>query len=269
MTNILFALLVVGGVGLVLAILLALISKFFGIPEDETKAKIRECLPGVNCGVCGYRGCDDYAEALAHGGVAPNLCIPGGTDCAAAVSKIIGKEAQEVEASAAFVGCNGNCSATGDKAVYDGIKSCRAAAAIYGGQRQCSYACLGYGDCAVVCPVDAIYLCDGIAHIDRDTCIGCGICARECPKSLISLIPARAVPSVMCHSHDKGAEAKKKCENACIACKKCEKSCEYGAITIIDNLAAIDYTKCTSCGACVSVCPTGCIKLLGAKCENE
>ena len=57
-----------------------------------------------------------------------------------------------------------------------------------------------------------------------------------------------------------GAEARKICKNACIGCKKCEKSCPHGAISVVDNCAVIDYTKCTNCGVCVSECPTGCLK---------
>ncbi len=36
---------------------------------------------------------------------------------------------------------------------------------------------------------------------------------------------------------------------------KCQKTCEYGAITVTGNLAHIDPEKCTGCGACVEVCP--------------
>jgi len=46
----------------------------------------------------------------------------------------------------------------------------------------------------------------------------------------------------------------------CIGCKLCEKACKFGALSVIDNLAVIDYHKCTSCGACVKVCPTQAIR---------
>ena len=74
------------------------------------------------------------------------------------------------------------------------------------------------------------------------------------------MIPQETVSVVMCSNKQKGAEARKSCKNACIACKKCEKACPYGAITVTDNLAVIDYEKCTFCGACTDVCPTGCLK---------
>jgi Pyruvate/2-oxoacid:ferredoxin oxidoreductase delta subunit len=64
----------------------------------------------------------------------------------------------------------------------------------------------------------------------------------------------------MCSSKDKGADARKLCKNACIGCKKCEKACPEGAITVTNNLAVIDYDKCKNCGVCVKECPTGCLK---------
>ncbi len=258
--DILIAFAIVGGVGFVLAILLALFSHFFRVAENETAKHLREALPGVNCGACGFKGCDDYASAMAEGKAKPNLCIPGGDDTANELAKILGVEAPDIEEMVAFVHCNGNLSATGDKAVYDGVKSCRAAAGISGGPKSCLYGCMGFGDCASVCPVGAICVDDGIAHVDPTACIGCGLCVKTCPKSIISLVPQTAKTVIMCSSRDKGAEARKICENACIACKKCEKSCPAGAITVTDNLARIDYSKCTLCNLCSEVCPTKCIK---------
>ena len=61
------------------AILLVVSSALFGVKADERIAKIREELPGANCGACGYSGCDGYAKALAAGLVDnPSLCTPGG-----------------------------------------------------------------------------------------------------------------------------------------------------------------------------------------------
>ncbi len=271
MTDILIALGVVAAVGLLAGVLLALISKFFGVPEDEKVKEIRACLPGANCGACGYKGCDDYAAMLAGGGVKPNLCVPGGKDTADALGELLGVEVEAPKAVAAFVHCNGNCDATSKKANYAGVSSCRAAAMLYGGPDACKYGCMGFGDCAGVCPVQAICLRDGIARVDSRICIGCGLCAEACPKKIISLIPRSAKTAVMCSSHDKGADARKACTNACIGCKKCEKLCPAGAIAVNNQLAAIDYEKCTGCGLCVQGCPTGCLHglLLAAKTDGS
>ena len=258
--DILIALAVVGGVGLIAAIFLALFSHFFGIAQDEREKKLRDSLPGINCGACGYKGCDDYAAAMAEGKAKPNLCIPGADDVAATLADILGVEAEEPKDLVAFVHCNGNCEATSKKMVYDGVQSCRAAASLYGGPNACSYGCMGLGDCAAVCPMNAICIEDGIAHVDTRLCVGCGLCVSTCPKNIISLVPQETKTVVMCNSKDKGADARKLCKNSCIGCKKCEKTCPENAIAVVNNLAKIDYDKCTGCGACIEGCPTGCLK---------
>ena len=253
---------VIAGIALVLGVLLAVISHCFSVPEDPTFTKIRECLPGVNCGACGYTGCDDYANALASGTeTRAGLCIPGTKVVAEQIGDILGVAADESYVDlVAYVSCNGHCDAAKDKAIYEGLPTCAAASRLYGGQNACNYGCLGYGDCAAVCPANAICTIDGIAHVDTSRCLGCGLCAKTCPKKIIHMLPQEANVTVMCSSKDKGADARKACTNACIGCKKCEKTCPQEAISVVDNLAAIDYSKCTGCGACVEACPTGCLK---------
>ncbi|MBR4295646.1 MAG: RnfABCDGE type electron transport complex subunit B [Clostridia bacterium] len=258
--DILVAFAVVSSVALVLGVLLALISRFFGIEEDETVKNLRACLPGINCGACGFKGCDDYAAAMASGKAKPNLCIPGAEDTAKELSELLGVEVEAPKDVVAFVACNGNCSATEKNAVYDGITTCRAASMLYGGPDACRFGCMGFGDCASACPANAICVDDGIAHVDTSRCLGCGLCVDVCPKKVISLLPQETATVVMCNNKDKGAEARKACKNACIGCKKCEKSCPHSAIEVVDNLARIDYNKCTGCGVCVGECPTKCLK---------
>ncbi len=260
--NILIAFAVVTATGLILAVLLALASHFLFVKKDEKVEKIREALPGVNCGACGYTGCDEYAKAIAEG-AKTNLCVPGADAVSQKISDILGVEFVDVIEKAAFVRCNGNINDTERPNVYDGIPTCKAAKMIYGGPNDCKYSCLGCGDCAAVCPVNAICISDGIAHINRDICIGCELCAKTCPKGVIELSPQISTVAVMCSSCDKGAIARKKCKNACIGCKKCENTCPHGAITVKDNLASIDYEKCTGCKKCAEVCPTKCIKIIG------
>ena len=258
--DILFAFLVVGAVGLLAGVLLALVSHFFHVEEDEKAKRLRECLPGINCGACGYRGCDDYAAAMSEGKAAPNLCIPGANATASKLSEILGVEAPKPKDIVAFVACNGNCEATEKKGDYRGVNTCRGASMLYGGPNSCAYGCLGLGDCAHACPSHAICMMDGIAHVDTTKCMGCGLCSRTCPKHVITMVPQESGAVVMCGNRDKGADARRACKNACIGCKKCEKACPHGAIAVENNLAVIDYEKCTGCGACASVCPTGCLK---------
>ncbi len=260
MVTILIPVLLLTGIAVVCAVLLTLSSVFFAVKEDERAVAIRDCLPGANCGACGYSGCDGYAKALAEGAtVATNLCVPGGDKTSFEIAEILGVEAGDVVEKVAYVACNGKCGAAQIKYDYQGPKSCRAANISYNGDKSCAYACLGYGDCAAVCPQNAISVEDGVAHIDPRKCIGCGICVRECPNSVIRLINDTTRVVVECSNHDKGAVTRKACTNGCIGCMKCEKTCPRGAIKVIDNLATIDYSLCTNCGACVSVCPVHCI----------
>ena len=64
---ILLAMVVVGGTGLLIAILLGIASEKFKVPVDEKEVAIRAELPGNNCGGCGYAGCDALAKAIAAG----------------------------------------------------------------------------------------------------------------------------------------------------------------------------------------------------------
>ena len=254
---ILIALLVVAGIGLVAGILLAVASYFFAVEENETAKAVRECLPGANCGACGYAGCDAYAEAVADGKTAPNLCIPGGPGVAAQLSDILGVEVTVAKPRVAYVNCSGDCDAVYCTVKYDGIKSCKAASMVYGGPELCKYGCVGCGDCVSACPVGAIELVNELARIDPCTCIACGACVKTCPKGIISLVEEDVVVAVACSNKEKGADARKHCMKACIGCKKCEKVCEFDAVKVIDNLAVIDYAKCNHCCKCAEACPTG------------
>lgn len=255
---ILIPVLILFGIAVVCGVILTLSSVFFGVKEDETAVAIRDCLPGANCGACGYSGCDGYAKALAEGKAATTLCVPGGDKAAKDIAAILGVEAGDVVEKVAYVACNGTCGAAEKKYDYRGEPNCIAANLAYSGDKSCSFACLGYGDCARACPQDAISI-DDIARVDPKKCIGCGICVRVCPNNIIKLIPDTTRVVVECSNHEKGAVTRKQCTNGCIGCMKCEKTCPHGAIKVIDNLATIDYSLCTGCGECVKVCPVKCI----------
>lgn len=243
----------VGGVGLVIA------SIFMAVPVDEKTQQILEALPGANCGGCGYSGCANYAEAVASGAAPGNLCAPGGAATAAKVSAITGLAAVTSVPKTAVVTCLGTCDKTQTKMDYQGIQTCEAAAAFFGGSAACFYGCLGYGDCVKKCVYDAIHIEDGIARVDQSKCTGCTTCSRNCPKNIIKMVRTDQTHLVMCASNDTPAVTAKTCKAGCIGCSRCVKVCPSGAIKVEKNLAKIDRTLCTSCGKCVSVCPTGVI----------
>ena len=260
MINILIALAVVSFIAIIAGILLALLSHLLHIEDDKTVKAVRETLPGINCGACGFRGCDEYAAALVEGKAKPNLCVPGAEAATEEIGRILNITIEPPKDVVAFVHCNGNCYATTKKAEYIGVKTCRAAAEVFGGPDACRFGCIGFGDCAMACPSNAICTKDGIAHVDTSKCLGCGLCQTICPKKIISMVPQETAAVIMCNNMEKGADARKNCKNACIGCKKCEKGCPHNAITVTNNLAKIDYDKCTGCGVCMNGCPTGCLK---------
>ena len=244
------------------ALLLTAASAIFSVKEeDERLPLIRDALPGANCGMCGFSGCDGYSKALCDGTTdKTNLCSPGGNGVAKEIAEILGTEAGDVVEKVAYVACNGACAPEEKKYEYTGPKTCKAANMSYSGDRFCTYACLGYGDCAAVCPRDAICITErGVAEIDPRKCIGCGLCQKICPNNIIHLVNDTSRVVVKCNNKQKGAAVRKFCKNGCIACGKCERTCPADAITVIDNLAVIDYEKCIACGACREVCPVHCI----------
>ena len=86
--------------------------------------------------------------------------------------------------------------------------------------------------CQTSCPVDAITISKGRAHIDHEKCIECGKCKEGCPYN--------AIADVM---------------------RPCKRECPTNAIQIdFRKKAVIDYDKCISCGACVYHCPFGAIQ---------
>ena len=260
MTAVINAVLVLVAIGAVCALVLVIASKYMAVPVDEKFPALRECLPGAGCGACGFAGCDGYAAALVEDPDMPlTLCAAGGNAAAQAIAAVLGKEAGEMVAQAAVVHCRGTCEVTSKKMDYHGIETCSAAKLLYGGAGQCTYGCMGLGDCAKVCQYGAICIENGIAHVDTRKCVGCGACTKVCPNHVISIQPVSAPVTVMCNNKDKGAVARKKCTAACIGCGMCMRNCPNGAIVVKDNLAVLDYDKCTGCGTCKEKCPAKCI----------
>lgn len=252
--NILYAVLVLGIMGGVFGLVLAIASKVFAVKTDERLEPIMEALPGANCGGCGFAGCGAYAQAIIDGKAEIGRCAAGGNEAAKKISAIMGVEAAELEHTVALVRCRGyDRKMKGD---YEGINDCLAASKVAGrGQISCKFGCLGFGNCVKACKFGALSIREGIAYVDREKCTGCMSCAAQCPRQLIVPVPYKNEIYVSCASSAKGAISMKVCGNGCIGCKKCEKVCPNDAIHVNKNLAVIDYSKCVSCGLCATACP--------------
>ena len=154
----------------------------------------------------------------------------------------------------ALVKCSGGMH-TAKKYLYKGISDCFAATHMGGGPNECSYGCIGLGSCKAVCEYGALSIREGVAVVDHERCAGCLKCVQACPKGIISASPYAADVNVCCSSRDRGPMLRSICEIGCLGCRICEKVCSHGAIRVNDNLASIDYEKCTGCGDCAEKCP--------------
>jgi Na+-translocating ferredoxin:NAD+ oxidoreductase RNF subunit RnfB len=252
---------VLGGLGVIFSLLLSFASRMFFVEVDERITRIRAYLPGANCGGCGYPGCDNLAAAIVEGNAKANACPVGGVVTAEHISSIMGWEKGDgFEDVAAYILCNGSEGNTREIYHYDGAKFCSAASQFGGGHKACRFACLGLGDCLRACKFGAITMVNQRAKIDPNKCTGCGSCVIACPKDVLKIMPAKVKVAIACKNVDAAKKVREVCIRGCIACKRCEKACEYDAIHVIGGLAQIDYDKCTGCGKCAAQCPNNCIK---------
>ena len=78
-----------------------------------------------------------------------------------------------------------------------------------------------------------------------------------------------------CYSASKIAGGQKACQYSCLGYGTCLSSCSFGAISIKDNLAYIDFDRCKGCGQCVESCPKNVISIVSkkdkyiVKCQNK
>ncbi len=264
-----------GVIGLISAVILYLVSQRFKVYEDPRIGTIDAILPQANCGGCGQPGCHGFAEKCVTASSLTGLYCPvGGQDLMNNIAAILGKEAESAVPKIAVVRCNGSCENRPVSSYYDGAPNCAIESALYRGDSDCSYGCLGNGDCVTVCRFDAIHINaeTRLPEVDETKCTACGACVKACPRDIIELRkkgPKFRRIYVECVSKDKGAVARKACKVACIACAKCAKECPFEAISILNNLAYIDDNKCRLCRKCVDVCPTSAIRAVNFPPKKE
>jgi electron transport complex protein RnfB len=256
MAEILTAVITLGTLGLIFGVGLAIASKRFAVQVDARLEKIHGLLPGSNCGACGGAGCFGFAEGLLNGKFELSACRVSEEAVKEKIAHLLGRQLEKKVKRIAHLHCNGGLRVK-DRFIYEGLEDCVAANLVLGGQKECTFGCLGFGTCVKACPFDAIRMSQerGLSVVDVQKCRACNKCVLACPKKLFTLIPVSGKVYVACSSHDSGKDTRAACAVGCIACKLCEKACKFDAIHVVDNLAAIDYNKCTSCGECVKACP--------------
>jgi Na+-translocating ferredoxin:NAD+ oxidoreductase RNF subunit RnfB len=244
---------------------LGFFKEFFAVPQNPLIGKIREALPGANCGACGFPGCDNYAEAVASGSAGVSSCTVGGAAAAEKIAALMGVSGGGAEQIIAALACQGSSMHAPLKGTYTGLQTCRGAKLASGGTKLCAWGCLGFGDCVTVCKFDALSMgASRLPKIDPSKCTGCRLCMNECPQGLIKGIPKNQTGALTLCSNRSPLKQQviKSCRIACIKCGLCVKNCPQSCISLETNIPVVDYRKCNSCGTCVEKCPTKVFKII-------
>jgi electron transport complex protein RnfB len=260
-STLLLAVGIVGGVGLLFGALIAIAHRKLWVYEDPRIDAVAGMLPGANCGACGFPGCRGFAEAAVGGQIAPAKCTVANDEARSDIASYLGVDAGEAEKRVARLLCAGGSDVTHKRAEYVGIQSCAASVAVSGGGKGCVWGCVGFGDCAVACTFDAIYMNDvGLPVVDIEKCTACNDCVVACPLGLFTILPLDSKLIVQCKSLLQGEDATDVCAVACNACGRCVVDAAPGLISMQNGLAVIDYSKIeTANPAATSRCPTNAI----------
>ena len=247
--------------GMLLAGMLAFANRKLYVYEDPRIEEVENRLPKSNCGACGQAGCRAFAEKAVAGEVAPAQCTVSSPSQHAEIAAFLGVDAGAVDQRVARLACAGGRHVAYLRARYAGHDSCRAAAVVSGGGKECAWGCLGLADCARVCSFGAIQMdLHGLPVVNADKCTACGDCVEVCPKGLFSVEPVRHQLWVACKNQADGDTAEAACEVACTACGKCVAAASPRLMKLDGNLAAINYDWNDQAEKrIVDRCPTGAI----------
>lgn len=248
------------GLGLVFAAILAIAYRFFRVEEDPRLDILEDMLPGANCGACGEPGCRAFSEKLLENETIPAKCTVNSPEGTQEIASFLGVSAGSVEKVVARLHCAGGKGFVNDKAEYIGITSCRAAHFVNGGGRDCTYGCLGLADCEEACGFGAIHMnSEGLPVVDVDLCTACNDCVVVCPLDLFKLQPLGEPLLVQCNSPITGDEARELCKVACDGCARCVMDAPDSAMEMQNGLPQIILPKLTHQKVTFR-CPTGAIQ---------
>lgn len=240
--------------------MLIVANKKLYVYEDPRIDTVEDMLPHANCGACGYPGCRPFAEALVSGEALPGKCTVSTEEGRVAIANFLGVSVGAEEKIVARLACAGGTNVAINRAEYQGIPSCQAAALVSGGGKGCFWGCLGHGDCDVSCDFDAITMNEhSLPVVDVDKCTACGDCVEACPKDLFSLQPLSHHLWVNCKNLEHGDEVMEDCLVGCTACGKCAMDAPADMVTMHQNLPVVDYSINRQTPDTIQRCPTGAI----------
>jgi electron transport complex protein RnfB len=260
-SSILVSVAVLGSLGLLFGALIAAATKKLWVWEDPRIDAVAGMLPGNNCGACGQAGCRAFAENVIAGRIEPAGCTVMNADGVKAVAAYLGIDAGTANRRVARLLCGGGSDLSARTAEYRGLQTCAAAAAVAGGGKSCSWACLGLADCERSCTFSAIFMNDrDLPVVIPSLCTACGDCVEACPKDLFTLMPVEQHLLVQCRSLLEGEAAEARCAAACNGCGRCAVDAAPGLIQMVNGLAVIDYSKnALATPAATRRCPTNAI----------
>ncbi len=247
------------GLGGGFAVVLLIANEKLKVAVDPKVEQVYGALPHLDCGACGFPGCQQYAKAILADAELIGKCAPGGADTSGKIADILNLQVSDSgPQKRPIVHCRAH---TDDKTVYakyEGIQSCTAANALANVQA-CAFGCLGFGDCMRACKFDALHIVDGISTVDYGKCTGCTACSKACPRNLIEMVPFRFenMMTVACSSRETGKSTRAFCKVGCIGCSLCAKQSDL--FKVEDNLARFDYAQYQMTEkeeAAMSKCPT-------------
>lgn len=258
--SILIAIAALGSLTFLLALMLVTANRMLYVSEDPRIDKVEDMLPHANCGACGFPGCRPFAEALVAGEAKPAKCTVSTPEGQERIAKYLGIGLGAEEKRIARLACAGGSHVARNRARYEGLASCRAAALVSGGGKGCFWGCLGFGDCDIACDFDAITMdSNGLPVVDADKCTACGDCVEVCPKDLFSLQPLSHQLWVACKNEEAGDQILEECQVACTACGRCAMDAPGDLITMVHNLPVVRYGGQQQSKKTIERCPTGAI----------
>ncbi|MHC4462292.1 MAG: RnfABCDGE type electron transport complex subunit B [Planctomycetota bacterium] len=248
------------------AVALLIASEKLKVKVDPKIEQIHEALPHLDCGACGFAGCNSYARAVLDEPELIGKCAPGGPETSGKIAEILSLQISDSGApKRPIVHCRAHVDDKTCYGKYQGIPTCTAVNALPNVQA-CKFGCLGFGDCVSACKFDALGIFDGLVTIDYEKCTGCGACSRACPRNLIEMVPfaQENMMTVACSSKETGKSTRGMCKVGCIGCGICAKQTEQFCVE--DNLARLDYEKyepTEQTETALNKCPTGVIIYVG------
>ncbi len=262
MMSVVLAAVIMGGLGLLLATVLAVAYRFLRVAEDPRIEDVEGMLPGTNCGACGQPGCRAFAEQVVNGVAQPSSCTVSSAQGVEAIADYLGVDAGARVLRVARLHCAGGAAHAGRVASYQGLATCQAAALVGGGGKACGHGCLGLGDCDRVCTFGAITMGDdGLPVVDIELCTACGACVDACPRALFEILPLDLPLLVQCSLPLAGDAARDLCRVACDGCGRCAADAEPGVIEMRNELPVVDPASGQRATLEATFrCPTGAIR---------